>query len=78
MISILNLTFSVSYDIVKLCAPGTQSKLGAILQRITSLTEVWILSIKQTFSVSYDNVPVRSVFGTPSNLELILHHQLQK
>jgi len=31
--------------IIKVYAPGTPSKLGAILQRITNLTEVRILSM---------------------------------
>jgi len=31
--------------IIEVYAPGTPSKLMAILQRITSLTEAWILSI---------------------------------
>jgi len=37
MISILNLTFSVSYDNGKLALPGPPSNLGLIFEQITNL-----------------------------------------
>ena len=58
----------------KVYAPGTPSKLGAILQRITNLTEVRILSMYQNLGNIWFSVMIsqKSLFSSHHNILNIL------